>query len=284
MGKLLLGAPVAEAISAGLLPRVSALSAKGVTPKLAIVRFGEQAGDLAYERGIVKTFAPLGILVETVVLSPDADDDALQNALVHLGADESVHGILPMRPFPKWIDDAAARAAIPPEKDADGVTDRSLAGLFTNSRVGYAPCTAEACMALLEHERIPLEGVRAVVVGRSLVIGKPVSMLLLSRNATVTIAHSRTKDLSAVTKEADVLIVAAGQRGLVGAEHVRPGQIVLDVGMHFDERGKLSGDVRTEEVEPIVAAVTPAKGGVGSVTTAVLAGHVVSAAERLASK
>ena len=284
MGKLLLGAPVAEAISAGLLPRVSALSAKGATPKLAIVRFGEQAGDLAYERGIVKTFAPLGILVETVVLSPDADDGALHSALVRLGTDESVHGILPMRPFPKWIVDAAARAAIPPEKDADGVTDRSLAGLFTNSRVGYAPCTAEACMALLEHERIPLEGVRAVVVGRSLVIGKPVSMLLLNKNATVTIAHSRTKDLPAVTKEADVLIVAAGQRGLVGAEHVRAGQIVLDVGMHFDERGKLSGDVRTEEVEPIVAAVTPAKGGVGSVTTAVLAGHVVTAAERLAAK
>ena len=284
MGKLLLGAPVAEAISAGLLSRVSTLCAKGVTPKLAIVRFGEQAGDLAYERGIVKTFAPLGILVETVVLSPDADDAALQNALFRLGADKSIHGILPMRPFPRWIDDAAARTAILPEKDADGVTVRSLAGLFTNSRVGYAPCTAEACMALLEHERIPLEGVRAVVVGRSLVIGKPVSMLLLNKNATVTIAHSRTKDLSAVTKEADVLIVAAGQRGLVGAEHVRAGQIVLDVGMHFDERGKLSGDVRTEEVEPIVAAVTPAKGGVGSVTTAVLAGHVVSAAERLAAK
>ena len=281
MGKLLFGAPVAEAIAAGLLPRVAALTAKGVAPKLAVVRFGEQAGDLAYERGIEKTFAPLGILVETTVLCPYADDAALQSVLLALGTNESVHGILPMRPFPKWIDDATARAAIPPEKDADGVTDRSLAGLFTGTKIGYAPCTAEACMALLEHEQIPLEGARAVVVGRSLVIGKPVSMLLLSKNATVTIAHSRTEDLSAVTKEADVLIVAAGRRGLVGAEHVRIGQVVLDVGMHFDERGRLSGDVRTEEVEPVVAAVTPAKGGVGSVTTAILAGHVVSTAERL---
>lgn len=284
MNKLLLGAPVAEAISAELLPRVSALTAKGVTPKLAIVRFGEQAGDLAYERGIVKTFAPLGILVETVVLPMDADDAALQSALVRLGKDEYVHGILPMRPFPKRIDDAAARASIPPEKDADGVTDRSLAGLFTGTKIGYAPCTAEACMAMLEFNQIPLEGMRAVVIGRSLVIGKPVSMLLLSKNATVTIAHSRTKDLPSVTKEADVLIVAAGHRGLVGAEHVRAGQVVLDVGMHFDERGRIAGDVRTEEVEPVVAAVTPAKGGVGSVTTAVLAGHVVSAAERLADR
>ena len=281
MGKLILGAPVAERICASLHPRISALIKEGMTPKLAIVRFGEQAGDLAYERGIIKTFAPLGILVESTVLPPDADDAALQSALARLGADKTVHGILPMRPFPKWIDDAAARAAIPPEKDADGVTDRSLAGLFTNSRVGYAPCTAEACMALLEYENVPLEGARAVVVGRSLVIGKPVSMLLLGKNATVTIAHSRSKDLPSIAKEADVLIVAAGRRGLIGAAHVRPGQTVLDVGMHFDERGRLTGDVRTEEVEPIVSAVTPAKGGVGSVTTAILAGHVVSAAEHL---
>lgn len=281
MGKLILGAPAAESICASLLPRVSTLIEKGITPKLAIVRFGEQAGDLAYERGIKKTFTPLGLLVETTVLPSDADGAALQSALMRLGSDETVHGILPMRPFPKWIDDAAARAAIPPEKDADGVTDRSLAGLFTGTTVGYAPCTAEACMALLDLENVPLEGARALVVGRSLVIGKPVSMLLLGKNATVTIAHSRSKELPSITKEADVLIVAAGQRGLVGAAHIRPGQTVLDVGMHFDEHGRLSGDVRTEEVEPIVSGVSPAKGGVGSVTTAILAGHVVSAAERL---
>ncbi|HQQ41319.1 MAG TPA: bifunctional 5,10-methylenetetrahydrofolate dehydrogenase/5,10-methenyltetrahydrofolate cyclohydrolase, partial [Clostridia bacterium] len=182
---------------------------------------------------------------------------------------------------PRQIDDEAARNAIPPEKDSDGVCDRSLAGLFTDSKTGYAPCTAEACMALLEHEQIPLEGKRAVVVGRSLVIGKPVAMLLLQKNATVTIAHSRTKDLANVTCEAEILIVAAGKRALIGAQHVRAGQIVLDVGMHFDEHGGPYGDVNFEAVEPVVSTITPARGGVGSVTTVILASHVVDAAERI---
>ena len=280
MAKQILGAALAKAHSDELKIRVDALKKNGINPKLVIVRFGDQAGDLAYERGIIRTFAPIGILVETRKLAEDACQSDLLDVFGELAHDPDVHGILPMRPFPKQIDDEAARNAIPPEKDSDGVCDQSLAGLFTGSKTVYAPCTAEACMALLDFEQIPLEGKRAVVIGRSLVIGKPVAMLLLQKNATVTIAHSRSKDLAEITHQADIVIVAAGKRGLVGAEHVRPGQTVLDVGMHFDELGGPYGDVAFETVEPVVSAITPARGGVGSITTVILAGHVVDAAER----
>lgn len=280
MAKQILGAALAKARSEELKSSVEALKLNGVAPKLVIVRFGDQAGDLAYERGIIRTFSPIGILVETRRLDEHAPQSELLVLFKALAQDPSVHGILPMRPFPKWIDDEIARNAIPPEKDADGVCDRSLAGLFTGSKTGYAPCTAEACMALLEFEQIPLEGKRAVVIGRSLVIGKPVAMLLLQKNATVTIAHSRTKDLAGIAREADILVVAAGKRALIGAEHVRPGQTVLDVGMHFDAFGGPYGDVDYASAEPVVAAITPARGGVGSVTTVILAGHITDAAER----
>ncbi len=280
MAKQILGAALAKVRSEALKIRVDALKKAGVSPKLMIVRFGDQAGDLAYERGILRTFAPIGILVETRKLAEDACQGELLDVFGELACDPDVHGILPMRPFPKQIDDEAARNAIPPEKDSDGVCDRSLAGLFTGTKTGYAPCTAEACMALLEFEQIPLEGKKTIVIGRSLVIGKPVAMLLLQKNATVTIAHSRSKDLAEITRQADILIVAAGKRALVNGDFARAGQTVLDVGMHFDAFGGPYGDVDFESVEPIVSAISPARGGVGSVTTVILAGHVVDAAER----
>ncbi len=283
MAKQILGAPLAQALSENLHQKCKSLQCCGINPKLAIIRFGEQPGDIAYERGIIKTFQPIGIEVETVSLSPDAQIEELLSVIRRLSKDTGVHGILPMRPFPKHIDDTLARNAIPPEKDMDGVCDASLTGLFTGIQTGYAPCTAQACMALLQQENVPLDGCRATIVGRSLVIGKPVGMLLMQKNATVTFAHSHTRDLPSVTRDADVLIVAAGKRGLVGKEHVSPNQIVLDVGMHYDENGKLTGDVRFEEISDIVAAVTPARGGVGSVTTCILASHVVESAEKTLS-
>lgn len=280
MAKQILGAALAKARSEELKKKVDALKNAGVSPKLVIVRFGDQAGDLAYERGIIRTFSPIGILVETRKLAEDACQDDLLDVFGELALDPDVHGILPMRPFPKQIDDETARNAIPPEIDADGVCDQSLAGLFTGTKTGYAPCTAEACMALLEFEQIPLEGKKAVVIGRSLVIGKPVAMLLLQKNATVTIAHSRSKDLAEITRQADIVIVAAGKRALVTDAYVRAGQTVLDVGMHFDAFGGPYGDVDFDSVEPIVSTISPARGGVGSVTTVILAGHVVDAAEQ----
>ncbi len=280
MARQILGAPLAQALSEQLGQKCKSLQCCGINPKLVIVRFGEQPGDIAYERGIIKTFRPIGIEVETIALPPDAPVEELLSTFRTLSKDSGVHGILPMRPFPRQIDDALARNAIPPEKDMDGVCDASLTGLFTGIQTGYAPCTAQACMALLEQENVPLDGCRATVVGRSLVIGKPVGMLLMQKNATVTYAHSHTRDLASVTRDADVLIVAAGKRGLVGREHVSPSQIVLDVGMHYDEHGNLTGDVRYDEVFDVVAAITPTRGGVGAVTSCILASHVVESAEK----
>jgi len=279
MAKILLGKPAAQAVMEEVSLRTEALACRGVTPRLAIVRFGENDGDVAYERGIFKTLSPVGIEAESIVLAQNAPMEELLKLLHTLSRDRTFHGILPMRPFPAQIDTTLARNAIPPEKDVDGVCDASLTGLFTGASTGFAPCTAQACVALLEHEDIPIEGRHAVVIGRSLVVGKPVGMLLLQKNATVTYAHSRTRDLISVAKSADILIAAAGKRGLIGAEHVKPDQTVLDVGIHYDENGKLCGDVRFDEAEPVVSAITPARGGVGAVTSAILAKHVQLTAE-----
>ena len=166
------------------------------------------------------------------------------------------------------------------EKDIDGITDGSLAGVFTNTAVGYPPCTAQACLEILKFYNIPLSGKRAVVVGRSLVVGKPAAMMLDRENATVTLCNSRTQNLPDVCREADVVVVAMGKMGFIGAEHLRAGQVVVDVGIHVNEEGKLCGDVRFGEAEPVVEAITPVPGGVGTVTTSVLVSHVVEAAEK----
>ena len=192
--------------------------------------------------------------------------------------DGSIHGCLLFRPLPPQMDDGAVRAALAPEKDVDGITDASLAGVFTGSGVGYPPCTAQACVEVLDYYGIPLEGRRVTVVGRSLVVGKPAAMLLDRRNATVTLCNSRTRDLAALCRQADVLVVAMGRRGAIGADCIAPGQAVVDVGIHTGPDGRLCGDVRFEEAEAIAAAITPVPGGVGAMTTSVLAAHVAAAA------
>jgi methylenetetrahydrofolate dehydrogenase (NADP+)/methenyltetrahydrofolate cyclohydrolase len=185
------------------------------------------------------------------------------------------------RPLPKTLDEVAACAALDPAKDVDCVTQGSLYGVLANRPVGFAPCTAEACLAILDHYGYDLTGARVTVVGRSLVIGKPVSLMMLTRNATVKICHTRTRDLAEECRNADILVVATGVIGTVGADAVSPGQVVLDVGINWDEKAdKLVGDVKYDEVEPIVGAITPVPRGVGSVTTAILCKHVVEAAER----
>lgn len=277
MAELLKGLPAAKALTESLRQESDALRARGVTPTLAIVRVGERDDDLAYERGARKRCEQCGIAVRQIALSADVSRETLLTELAALNADAGVHGVLPLRPLPF---DAAACAAIVPEKDVDGVTGASMAALYAGADAGFAPCTAEACIALLKHYNIPLAGKRAVVVGRSLVIGKPVAMLLLRENATVTVAHSKTESLSEVCRTADVLIVAAGRAGLIGAEHVRAGQTVVDVGIHAAPDGSLCGDARFAEVEPIVEAVTPVPGGVGPLTTAILCKHVIEAASR----
>ena len=281
MAELLLGAPVANALTEVLAGEVATLSSRGVVPTLAIVRVGERDDDLAYERGALKRCEKVGIAVRQFVLAADCSQDELMAVIDEVNSDASIHGCLMFRPLPKTLDEVAACAALDPAKDVDCITEGSLFGVFANRPVGFAPCTAEACIEVLDYYGYNLTGARVTVVGRSLVIGKPVSMMLQARNATVTMCHTRTRDLAAECRDAEILVVAAGHIGTVGSDAVSAGQVVIDVGINWDDAaGKLCGDVLFEEVEPIVGAITPVPRGVGSVTTAVLAKHVVEAARR----
>ena len=277
--KILKGAPVAAAMNETMKADTAALKEKGIVPTLAVLRVGARADDLSYERGAMKRAAAVGIEVRNVVLPEDVDGDTFFRTLEELNEDASVHGILMFRPLPKHLDGEKARQMLVPSKDVDGCTDGSLAGVFTNTSLGFAPCTAQAAMEILHYYGIPVSGLRAAVIGRSLVIGRPVAMMLMHENATVTVCHTRTKDVPAVTREADLVIAASGQMESVGREYLREGQIVIDVGIGWnEEKQKLCGDVRFEEAEGLVSALTPVPGGVGSVTTAVLCRHVVDAA------
>ncbi len=285
MAEIWKGAPVAAALSETVAAEAAELTAKGVLPTLAIFRVGERDDDLAYERGAMKRCEKVGVRVKNVVLPADVDSDTFFRTLEALNTDPEVHGILMFRPLPKQLDGEKARRMLAPEKDVDGCTDGSLAGVFTNTALGFPPCTAQAAMEMLRYYGVDPKGKRVAVIGRSLVIGRPVAMMLMHANATVTVCHTRTVDVPAVTREADIVVAASGQMENVGANYLRPGQIVIDVGIGWNEaKQKLCGDVRAEEAEPIAAALTPVPGGVGSVTSAVLCMHVVEAAKRRIEK
>lgn len=280
MATILKGAPVVAAMNERNAALCEQLKAKGITPTLAMVRVGEREDDLSYERGVIARCGKVGVEVKQFLLPADASQDDLLKVIAEVNAEDTIHGCLLFRPLPKQFNDRTVRAALAPEKDIDGITDDSLAGVFTNTDLGYAPCTAQACLEILKYYNIPLSGRRAVVVGRSLVVGKPAAMMLDRENATVTICNSRTQNLPAICKEADVVVVAMGKMGAVGADCLRESQTVVDVGIHVNEKGKLCGDVKFSEAEPVVDAITPVPGGVGTVTTSVLVGHVVQAAEQ----
>lgn len=281
MARILRGAPVAKALTDELACRAAALRGRGVAPKLALLRVGARPDDLSYERGATKRCAAVGIEVERHVLPKGCSQAELMDALAQIDDDSLVHGCLMFRPLPKELDERAACTALDPSKDVDCATDGSLLGALAGTGVGFPPCTAEAVLELLRFYGVGLDGARVTVIGRSLVIGKPVSMMLQSANATVTMCHTHTRDLPAACREADVVVVAAGHPGTFGASCAAPGQTVVDVGINWDEdAGKLIGDVDFGAVEPLVGAITPVPGGVGSVTTACLAKHVIEAAER----
>ena len=280
MATILKGAAVTAALNQSLTERTSALKEKGILPTLALVRVGERGDDISYEKGAIKRCEKIGVGVKQFLLPADVPEETLLATIEEINADPAIHGCLLFRPLPGHIDGERIRRALAPQKDVDGITDGSLAGVFSGSGEGYPPCTAQACMEILDHYGYPLQGKKAVVVGRSLVVGKPAAMLLLQKNATVTVCHTRTADMPALCREAEVLIVAAGKAGVVGKEYLSPGQVVIDVGIHVLEDGKLTGDVKFEEAEPIVEAITPVPGGVGTVTTSVLVKHVVEAAEK----
>lgn len=279
MAELWRGAPAAEALSLRASAQAEELRAAGITPTLAIVRVGERAEDLSYERGAVRRCEGTGVAVERFVLAQDAAQEELTDLLRRINGDRRIHGCLLLRPLPRQMDEKAVCAVLAPEKDIDGITPSSLAGVFTGSGAGFPPCTAQACMELLAHYGCDPAGKRAVVVGRSLVVGRPAAMLLMGQNATVTICHTKTANLAEECRRGDILLAAAGQPELIKAEHVRPGAVVLDVGIHSMD-GKLTGDVESAAAEPVAGAITPVPGGVGAVTTCVLALHVIQAARR----
>lgn len=280
MARLLGGREVITSLHTSLAARVETLKEAGVFPMLALVRIGERGDDVAYETGACKRAETIGVSVRRCVLPETVSQRALRACIEQLNADPAVHGCLLMRPLPDGFDETALRNVLCPEKDVDGITDLSLAGVFTGVVRGFPPCTAQACMEILHYYDIPLAGRRAVVVGRSLVVGKPLSMLLLNENATVTVCHTRTVGLAQICREADVLVVAAGREGVVGRDCFAPGQTVVDVGIHLGADGRLHGDVDAALAEPAVDALTPVPGGVGLVTSTVLIKHTVEAAER----
>lgn len=280
MAKQLLGKEVTAALNERIKADVATLNAKGIKPTLGIIRVGERPDDLSYERGATKRCETLGVEYKKFLLPADVTQEELLKVVDQVNKDDNIHGVLMFRPLPKHIDQTLVENALAAEKDVDCQTDASLGGVFTGKKVGFPPCTPQACMEILDHYGIDCTGKKAVVIGRSLVVGKPAAMMLIKKNATVTTCHTRTIDMPSVAREAEILIVAAGRAGVVGAEYVSPGQTVIDVGINVNEEGKLCGDVNYAEVEPIVDAITPVPGGVGSVTTSVLVGHVVEAAMR----
>ena len=290
MAKQLLGKEVNEALVAALQGRTAALKEKGVTPTLGIIRLGENPSDLSYEKGATKRAEEVGVAVRNYILPETATKEEVLKVIDEVNADASVHGVLMFRPLPKHLkadqDEICNRLA--PCKDVDSMTHMSNAGVFEGQDLGYAPCTPAACMEILDHYGIDCKGKSAVVIGRSLVVGKPAAMMLLGKNATVTICHTKTVDTAAVCREADIIVSAAGVLGSLTKEFVRPGQIVIDVSMNWNPekitskgKGGMSGDAVYDEVEPIVEAITPVPGGVGAVTTTVLMKHVVEAAEKV---
>ena len=291
MAKLLLGKEVNEAMVAGLQSRVAALRSKGVTPTLGILRIGENASDLSYEKGATAKAEAVGIQIQKILLPEDATKVDVLAAIDQLNADASVHGVLMFRPLPKHLqaDQTEICNRLDPKKDVDCMTQLSNAGVFEGrSDLGFAPCTAAACMEILDHYHIDCTGKNAVVIGRSLVVGKPAAMMLMARNATVTVCHTKTVNTAEICRNADIIISAAGKLKSLTKDFVRPGQVVIDVSMNWDAekitakgKGGMSGDAIFEEIEPIVDAITPVPGGVGAVTTSVLMKHVVEAAERL---
>lgn len=283
MAKLLTGREAAASLTAQLKERTAALAAQGVTPKLVILRCGENETDGAYIRSAQKRGAQCGVTVEVRALPETAARKTLLSAIDAVNGDAAVHGCLLLRPLPPHLREAEAEICnrLLPEKDVDGMTDISAAGVYLGRAAGFAPCTAESCMVLLDYCCIDCTGKRAVVIGRSPVVGRPAAMLLLARNATVTVCHTKTVDLPAVTRQADILLTAAGALRSLTAAHVRPGQTVIDVSANWDAvNGVMAGDADFDAVASIVDAITPALGGVGALTSSILMAHTVQAAEQ----
>ena len=280
MAQLLKGKEVSDALTTRLTADVAGLKERGIHPCLAILRVGERGDDISYEKGAMKRCEAAGVLVRNLVYPETISQRELLEIIGQINQDAGIHGLLLFRPLPSHLDENAVMEALDPAKDVDGITPASMAGVYAGSGVGFPPCTPRACMEILDYYGIDLTGKKVAVIGRSLVVGKPAAMMVMKKNGTVTVCHTKTLHMEKITREADVLLVAAGKPETIGRDFVREGQIVLDVGIHLREDGSLCGDVNFSEVETVVGAITPVPGGVGTVTTGVLVLQVLEAAAR----
>ena len=279
MSAELRGKPVADAVKADVKARVQALKEKGCRPLLSVIRTGERADDLAYEKKVLTMAEELGIEARVTQVDPEASQEELESIVSEKNSDPAVHGILMFRPLPRHFDEQRICGLVSPEKDIDCMNPENLKKLFIGDQEGIAPCTPEAVVEILKYYEIPLTGADAVIVNRSLVLGKPLSMLLLRENATVTVCHSKTKNLPAITSGADIFISGIGRAEYFDSSYVSGKTTAIDVGINFSD-GRMCGDMDYDSVKEAAAAVTPVPGGVGTVTTSILMRHLVEAAEK----
>lgn len=284
MSTIMKGINVVKAIEASLALEVERLKEKGTVPRILIMRVGARPDDLAYERGAIKRMAAAGIECRVLALEENIAQEEFEEQFEKANQDPMIHGILLLRPLPGQLDDEPVRMKIDPLKDVDCMSPYNIAKVFSGDGSGFAPCTAEAVMEMLDYYGIEPEGKKAVIVGRSMVVGRPLSMLLLKRHATVTICHTKTPEISKICREADILVAAAGKAGMVTADMVGEGAVVVDVGINADDAGRLCGDVDFDRAKEKASFISPVPGGVGGVTSAVLAKHVVRSAERQIQK
>ncbi len=278
---LMKGAEVNAAMKERMINRVDALKKKGVQPVINIVRIGNRSDDLAYERGARKRMESVGVEMKITELPEDISQADFVKAFRKVNEDKTVHGIMLFRPLPKHLDESEIASIINPIKDVDCMSPVNIAKVFMGDEGVFAPCTAKAVMEMLVHYEVDLSGKNVAIVGRSMVIGKPLAMLMLKKNATVTVCHTRTVDLAEKCRRADVVVAAAGRAGMITGDMISRGTVVVDVGININEEGKLCGDVEFESVEPQASYISPVPGGVGGVTSSVLASHVIKAAEIL---
>lgn len=277
LAEILRGKDVAEEIKENILADVEALKKEGKEPTLGMVRLGSNPDDVSYERSIIRNCEKLGINTKVFENSLDMTTEELEELLKKLNKDDEISGILVFRPLPKHIDEARIREAISPKKDIDCMHPLNLARIFEGNMDGFLPCTPKSAMEILAFNKVDLEGKNVVIVNRSMVLGKPLAMMMLNENATVTICHSRTKDLPSITKAADVVVTALGRAKFFDEKYFNEDSICIDVGVSLDDDGKLSGDIDYDQVAEKVKMITPVPGGVGSVTTSLLLGQVVKA-------
>lgn len=275
--EILKGADVVSAMNSSMKKE---LEASSYIPHLAIIRVGEKPDDISYERGAAKRMGTIGLRCDSYVFDESITNEAFAKEFQKINTDPDIDGILLLRPLPKHIDETAIEKMIDPAKDVDGISPYNMAKVFAGDESGFAPCTAEAVIEMLDYAGISLSGKRVTIVGRSLVVGKPLAMLCMKRNATVTVCHTKTVNMPNTCKQAEILIACAGRAKMLDSSYVGSDAVVIDVGINMDENNRLCGDVDFEAIQSAASMATPVPGGVGTVTTSVLARHVMQAAHK----